>query len=97
MQQIAVKAWRFRLFPSDPIPDFEATYFINSDGKFSVNDDFFKGADIAIQSWKYTINNEGKRWITFWSGGESFDIIDENQSSIAIPFFELHLANKLVK
>ena len=90
MQQIAVKAWRFRLFPSDPMPDFEATYFINSTGNFSVNDELFSGNDLPIQWWNYVTNSEGKRWISFWSGGENFDIIDDDQSAVAIPFFEEH-------
>jgi len=91
MEQIAIKAWRFKLLPSDPIPDFEATYFINSNGNYSVNDEMFSANDGPIQHWNYTTNKEGKKWINFWSGMESFDIIDDEQSAIAIPFFEKHL------
>ena len=87
MEQIAVNAWRFRLFPSDPMPDFEATYFLNSDGKFSVNSEFFHAEHAPIQWWQYNTNKEGKSWISFWCGGESFDITDEAQDSIAKPFF----------
>jgi hypothetical protein len=95
MEQIAINAWRFRLFPSDPMPDFEATYFMNSDGKFSVKSEFFHAEQAPIQWWKYTINSADKKWITFWCGGESFDITEEDQDSIARPFFEKHLMHLL--
>lgn len=95
MEQIAVKAWRFRVFPSDPMPDFEATYFINSNGEFSVNSEFFRVDRVSLQWWQYTTNKSGKRWITFWCGGESFDITEDHQSSIATPFFENHLSHLL--
>ena len=91
MEQIAVKAWRFRLFPSDPRPDFEATYFINSDGTYSVNSEYFFAEQAQIQWWKYTMIKGEKKWITFSGGGDSFDIPDEDQDSIARPFFEKSL------
>ena len=95
MEQIAVKAWRFSLFPSDPRPDFEATYFINSDGKFSVNSEYFFAEQAQIQWWKYTTVKEEKKWITFSGGGDSFDIPDEDQDSIARPFFEKYLKESM--
>ena len=90
MEQIAVKAWRFRVLPSDPMPDFEATYFIDSRGNFSVNSEFFKTDQAPIQWWQVTNTSSGKKWITFWCGGENFDVTDEEQGSIATPFFEKH-------
>ena len=91
MEQIALRAWRFRLFPSDPRPDFEATYFINSDGKYSVNSEYFFAEQAQIQWWKYTMIKGEKKWITFSGGGDSFDIPDEDQDAIARPFFEEYL------
>ena len=85
-----MKAWRFRLFPSDPRPDFEATYFIDSDGKYSVNSEFFFAEHAQIQSWKYIIIKGEKKWISFSAGGDSFDITDESQDLLARPFFEKH-------
>ncbi len=79
--------------PSDPLPDFEATYFIDSTGQFSVNSDYFKAEQAPLQWWQYTTTNAGKKWITFWCGGENFDITEEEQSSVATPFFEKHLAH----
>lgn len=93
MEQIAVKAWRFRLLPSDPIPDFEATYFIDSKGNFSVNSDYFKAEQAPVQWWQFTDTSRGERWLTFWCGGENFDITDPDQNSIAVPFFQAHLSH----
>lgn len=95
MEQIAVKAWRFRFLPSDPMPDFEATYFINSNGNFSVNSEFFTADQVTMRYWEVTTNKDGKKWVTFMAGGETFDIIDE--SDIAIPFFEEHLKHLFKK
>jgi hypothetical protein len=93
MEQIAVKAWRFKVLPSDPLPNFEAIYFIDSEGKFSVNSEFFHADQAKMGWWEYTTNTAGKKWISFWCGGESFDITDEDQDSIARPFFQKHLMN----
>ena len=93
MEQIAVKAWRFRILPSDPMPDFEATYFIDSNGNFSVNSEFFKAEQAPIQWWQYTHTSKGARWLTFWCGGENFDITDDDQNSIATAFFEKNLSH----
>jgi len=95
MEQIAVKAWRFRLFPSDPMPDFEATFFINSDGKYSVNSEYFSAEQASIQWWKYTMVKGEKKWIFFSIGGINFDITEEDQDSIARPFFEKHLKDSM--
>jgi hypothetical protein len=91
MEQIAVIAWRFKLLPSDPMPSFEATYFINSDGTFSANDKWFTANNAHISQWDYMTNKEGKKLVNFYCGGESFTITDDEQSSIATPFFEKHL------
>jgi hypothetical protein len=36
-------------------------------------------------------NKEGKKLVNFYCGGESFTVSDDEQSSIATPFFEKHL------
>lgn len=52
--------------------------------------EFYSANNAPLDWWQFTTNNEGKMWITFWSGGENFDIIDDDQNSIAMPFFERH-------
>jgi hypothetical protein len=75
------------------MPDFEATYFIDSKGYFSVNSEFFRAEQATIQWWQLTETSRGDRWLTFWCGGENFDISDQDQSAIAFPFFEKHLSH----
>lgn len=75
------------------MPDFEATYFINSNGKFTVNHSVLAETDMPISKWYFTNTKEGKTWLSFVSVGQTFDVIEEEQIDIAKPFFERNLMN----
>lgn len=75
------------------MPDFEATYFINSDGKFTVNHNILSATDMPISKWYFTNSKGGETWLSFVSVGQTFDIVEEEQVKIAKPFFERNLKN----
>jgi hypothetical protein len=97
MEQIAIKAFHFSLMPGVGMPDFDATYFINSNGKFTVNHSVLSETDMPISKWYLTNTSSGKTWLCFVSVGEPFYIVEKDQIDIAKPFFKKHLKHLFQK
>ena len=95
LEQIAVKASYLNLLPSGAgLPNFEGVFYINSDGTIFLNHDELRIDGLPFSFWKFTQTIDGKNWLTFFMGGESFDITNEEYLQIAIPFFQKHFSNK---
>ena len=96
MEQIAIEAEYFNLLPSGGwMPDFTGTFFVNSDGKVSLNHEVLNLNSSELRSWdRMGKSKKGVQGINMWIAGESFLIIDDNALEIAIPFFEKYLPNK---
>ena len=96
MEQIAVEAEYFNLLPSGGwMPDFTGTFFVNSDGKVSLNHEVLNLNSSDLRSWdRMGKSKKGVQGINMWIAGESFLIIDDNALEIAILFFEKYLPTK---
>ena len=96
MAQIAVEAEYFNLLPSGGwMPDFTGTFFVNSNGKVSLNHEVLNLNSSDLRSWdRMGKSKKGVQGINMWIAGESFLIIDDNALEIAIPFFEKYLPTK---
>lgn len=94
MEQIAVKANYLNLLPTSFMPDFSGTFFIDSNGKVSLNHEVLAFDATPISSWeRMGKSTNGEQGINFWVAGECFLIIDDDQLSISVPFFTKHLGN----
>jgi hypothetical protein len=96
MEQIAVEAEYFNLLPSGGwMPNFTGTFFIDSNGKVSLNHEVLNLNSAEISSWN-RIGKSGKgiQGVNMWIAGENFLIIDDEQLEVALPFFEKHLTLK---
>lgn len=96
MEQIAIEAEYFNLLPSGGwMPDFTGTFFVNSDGKVSLNHEVLNLNSSELRSWdRMGKSTKGVQGINMWIAGESFLIIDDNALEIAIPFFDKYLPTK---
>lgn len=96
MAQIAVKAEYFNLLPSGGwMPDFTGTFFVDSDGKVSLNHQVLNLNAADLRSWdRMGKSKNGVQGINMWISGESFLIIDDDALALAVPFFEKHLTSK---
>ena len=74
------------------MPSFEATFFINSDGTFSVNS-VLKAENVKISKWKLRNYSDGRPYLAFVSAGTTFDISDPDHLGIAKNFFQNYLAH----
>lgn len=89
MQQIAVKGNHFKVMEFG-MPSFEATFFINSDGTFSVNS-ILRAENVKISKWKLRNYSDGRPYLAFVSAGTTFDISDSSHFEIAKQFFQEYL------
>jgi len=96
MEQIAVEAEYFNLLPSDGwMPDFVGTFFIDSNAKVSLNHEVLTLNSAELSYWNRIGKSQtGVPGINLWIAGESFLIISDDALTIAVPFFEMHLASK---
>ena len=96
MEQIAVEAEYFNLFPSGGwMPDFVGTFFISSNATVSLNHEVLSLNSAELGFWnRMGKSKSGVQGVNFFIAGESFLIIDDNALAVAIPFFEKHLSSK---
>jgi len=96
MEQIAVEAEYFNLFPSGGwMPDFVGTFFIGSNATVSLNHEVLSLNSAELSFWnRMGKSKSGVQGINFFIAGESFLIIDDNALAVAIPFFEKYLTDK---
>ena len=96
MEQIAVEAEYFNLFPSGGwMPDFVGTFFIDSNATVSLNHEVLSLNSAELSFWnRMGKSKAGVQGVNFFLAGESFLIINDDALAIAIPFFEKHLAAK---
>ncbi len=96
MAQIAVKAEYFNILPSGGwMPDFIGTFFVDSDGKVSLNHQVLNLNSADLRSWdRMGKSKNGVQGINMWISGENFLIIEDEALEIAIPFFEKYLSTK---
>ena len=96
MSQIAIEAEYFNVLPGGGyMPDFVGTFFVNSDGKVSLNHDVLTLDAVPMSWWEFMGKSKnGTRGINMWLAGESFLIIDDTALEIAYPFFETNLLSK---
>ena len=89
MEQIAVLGNHRRIWDFG-MPSFEATFFINSDGTYSVNS-ILKAENVRIASWGISEFTTGKPYLKFVAAGTTFDISQGGHLEIAKGFFDKHL------
>ena len=96
MEQIAVEAEYFNLLPSGGwMPDFTGTFFVNSNGKISLNHDVLTLDSADLSSWdRMGKSKKGVEGLNMWIAGENFLIIDDDALSMAVTFFTKHLSAK---
>jgi len=96
MEQIAVAAEYFNLLPSGGwMPDFTGTFFVNSNGKISLNHEVLTLDSADLSSWdRMGKSKKGVQGVNMWIAGENFLIIKDDDLKIAVPFFEKHLSSK---
>lgn len=96
MEQIAVEAEYFNLLPSGGwMPDFTGTFFVNSNGKISLNHKVLTLDSADLSSWdRMGKSKKGVEGLNMWIAGENFLIIDDDALSMAVPFFTKHLSAK---
>ena len=76
------------------MPSFEATFFINSDGTFSVNH-VLRAENVKISKWKMRNYSDGRPYLAFVSAGTTFDISDSDHLEIAMNFFQKYMSHLL--
>ena len=96
MTQIAVEAEYFNVLPGGGyMPDFVGTFFVNADGKVSLNHSVLTLDSVPMSRWEFLgKSKKGTLGINMWIAGESFLIIDDEALDIAHPFFEKNLLSK---
>jgi hypothetical protein len=96
MSQIAVEAEYFNVLPGGGyMPDFTGTFFVNADGKASLNHQVLTLDAVPMSRWEFMGKSKnGIRGINMWLAGENFLIIDDTALEIAYPFFEKNLISK---
>lgn len=94
MKQIAVKGNHFQIMQFG-MPSFEATFFINSDGTYTVNS-ILRAENVKISHWKLRKYTDGRPYLAFVAAGTTFDISDLDHFELAKAFFQQHL-NHLFK
>ena len=96
MEQIAIEAEYFNVLPGGGwMPDFAGTFFIDSNGKVSLNHEVLAFNSVDLKSWnRIGKSPSGVQGINMWIATESFLVISDEALSIAVPFFEKHLASK---
>ena len=96
MSQIAIEAEYFNLLPSGGwMPDFVGIFFVDSNGKVSLNHEVLTLNSAEMSSWENLGKSpSGTPGINMWIAGESFLIINDDALAIAKPFFDLHLSSK---
>jgi hypothetical protein len=96
MEQIAVEAEYFNLLPSGGwMPDFVGTFFVDSNAKVSLNHEVLVLNSAELSFWnRMGKSKTGVQGVNFFISGESFLIINDDALTLAIPFFEKHLADK---
>jgi hypothetical protein len=74
------------------MPNFTGTFFVNADGKVSLNHKVLTLDSAQMSRWEFMGKSEnGKLGINMWVAGESFLIIEDSALEIAQPFFETWL------
>jgi hypothetical protein len=91
VEQIAVKGSHFQIMEFG-MPSFEATFFINSDGTFSVNS-VLRAENVKISHWKLRQYTDGRPYLSFVSAGTTFDISEVGHLDIAKNFFQKYLSH----
>jgi hypothetical protein len=95
MEQIAVSGVYRNLLPSGGwMPNFEGTFFIDANGKVSLNHEVLNLNSTDISYWDELPLKTGITGISMMVAGESFWIIDPDAISVAMPFFKKHLSAK---
>ena len=96
MSQIAVEAEYFNVLAGAGwMPDFVGTFFVDSNGKVSLNHEVLTLNSAELSSWENLGKSpSGTPGINMWIAGENFLIIKDDALAIATPFFESHLASK---
>ena len=96
MEQIAVQAEYFNVLPSGGwMPNFSGTFFISSNGTVSLNHEVLNLNAIEISSWdRMGKSKKGVQGVNMWIAGENFLIINDDDLSVAVPFFEKYLSSK---
>ncbi len=96
MEQIAVQAEYFNVLPSGGwMPDFTGTFFVNSDGTVSLNHEVLNLNRAEMSYWdRLGKSKKGVDGVNMWIAGENFLIINDDDLSVAIPFFEKYLSYK---
>ena len=96
MEQIAVQAEYFNVLPGGGwMPDFTGTFFVSSNGTVSLNHDVLNLNAAQLSYWdRMGKSKNGVQGVNMWIAGESFLIINDEDLSVALPFFEKHLSSK---